>query len=54
MYSLTARSKELESVAPSLATADAALQKRPIAQTLELCRAETGKATKPTFAIPKP
>jgi len=53
MYSVTARAKELENIAPSVKTQAAALQKGPIAQSVELCRSETGAVTSPTYSVQK-
>jgi hypothetical protein len=54
MYTLTARGRELESIAPNLRSAAEALKKGPIAKSLELCRAESGSVNVPTYSMPKP
>ena len=53
MYSLTGRAKELESIAPSVRSQVEALKRGPIAQSIELCRAESGNDALPRYALPK-
>ena len=53
MYTLTGRAKELETIAPSLASATEALKKGPIAKQLELCQAGGTATDLPTYNLPK-
>ena len=53
MYTLTARAKDLDAIAPNVRSAPDALKKGPLPKTLELCRAETGNANSPTYSLPK-
>ena len=54
MYTVTGRAKELETVAPSVRTESDALKRGPIAQSLDLCRAEAGNVAAPAYSMPKP
>ena len=53
MYTLTGRAKVLESIAPTLLSAAEALKKGPLAKSLELCRADSGTVSTPTYTLPK-
>lgn len=54
MYSVTGRAKELENVAPSVRSQAEALKRGPIALSVDLCRAESGNVSKPSYSLPKP
>ena len=54
MYTITARAKELGSIAPSVASLPEALKKGPLPKSVELCRAETGNVSAPSYSLPKP